>query len=121
MDKHTLIIGATNHPARYSYLAAQRLKARNIPFSCLGLQPVEVFGVQIHTPPWMPEEAVHTVTLYINPKRQDAYFDYLIRLRPARVIFNPGTENTSLMRVLEQEGIEAVEACTLVMLATGAY
>ena len=64
---------------------------------------------------------VHTITLYLNPQRQEQYYDYLLSLKPKRIIFNPGTENPLLIRLLKEYGIEPVIACTLVMLSTGQY
>lgn len=121
MTKHTLIIGASSNPARYSYLAAMRLKQRNIPFSCVGVKDSGVFGVPIHLYPWRPVNPVHTITLYLNPTRQTSYYQYILDLSPERVIFNPGTENPELQDLLTQKGIEFMEACTLVMLSTGAF
>lgn len=64
---------------------------------------------------------IHTVTLYIGPERQPEYYEFLIQLNPKRVIFNPGTENSELAEILEKNGIETLEACTLVMLNTGQF
>jgi hypothetical protein len=40
------------------------------------------------------------------------------KMRPRRVIFNPGAENPSFEQILKNEGIEVERACTLVLLAT---
>jgi predicted CoA-binding protein len=61
------------------------------------------------------------MTLYINPSHQQEWVDYFLKLNPKRIIFNPGTENPELEKRLEENGIEAIEACTLVMLGTGQY
>ena len=66
-------------------------------------------------------EGVDTITLYMNPQRQEPLYDYIIGLNPKRIIFNPGTENPVLMKMAKDAGIEPVVACTLVMLATGEY
>jgi len=42
-------------------------------------------------------------------------------LSPKRIIFNPGTENQELKKLAEAQGIECLEACTLVMLSVGVY
>jgi uncharacterized protein len=52
-------------------------------------------------------------------KRQ--YYDYILSLKPKRVIFNPGTENSELENLLKQSNIEPIIACTLVMLSVGNY
>ena len=64
---------------------------------------------------------IHTVTLYLNPKHQKAYYDYLIELKPQRVIFNPGTENPIFYKRLKEAGISYEIDCTLVLLSTNQY
>lgn len=115
--KKTVIIGASNRPDRYSYVAANRLVAYNHPIVPIGNHAGRVAGEDIII--GQPhEEDVHTVTMYINPYRQPQYYDYIISLRPQRVIFNPGTENGEFAQKLGENGIEALNACTLVMLNT---
>ena len=62
-----------------------------------------------------------TLTLYINRFNQLAWYDYLLALKPKRIIFNPGAENQELNNLARENGIETIEACTLVMLKTGSY
>ena len=64
---------------------------------------------------------VDTVTLYLNPANQKDYYNYILSLKPQRIIFNPGAENEELAQLATNEGIQPVEACTLVMLATNQY
>ncbi|NLI29998.1 MAG: CoA-binding protein, partial [Nitrospiraceae bacterium] len=45
----------------------------------------------------------------------------ILRIKPFRVIFNPGTENPAAYGPLRSAGIEPLEACTLVMLSTGQF
>ena len=119
-EKRTLIIGASDNKARYSYLAAHRLLSHNIPVVCIGLRPGQVGSVPIQT--GFPElDKIDTVTLYIGPRHQPQFYDYLLALKPNRVIFNPGTENDELAGLLQAKGIHTLEACTLVMLSTGMY
>jgi len=66
-------------------------------------------------------EDIDTVTLYINPTRQTEYYDYILSLKPKRIIFNPGTENPELEQLAEKNGIKTMEACTLVLLSTGQF
>jgi predicted CoA-binding protein len=118
--KKTLILGATTNPARYAYLATMRLKQHGHPVALVGIREGEVEGNPILS--GTPEiEEVDTVTLYLGPERQVAYYDYILSLKPKRIIFNPGTENPELARLAQAQGIETVEGCTLVMLAIGAY
>ena len=118
--KKTLVLGATDNPARYSFLAMNRLRASGHPVVALGLKQVQVGDVTIDTEK-KPFEGVDTVTLYLNPQKQKEYYDYLLSLHPKRIIFNPGTENEELAEKARQEGIETMEACTLVLLTTGQF
>ncbi|QEH39511.1 CoA-binding protein [Chitinophaga sp. XS-30] len=118
--KHTVVIGASPNPERYSFLAVNRLRANGHPVTAIGNRE----GVIGETPvikAHPPLENVDTITLYLNPTRQQEYYDYIFSLQPKRIIFNPGTENTELIRMAAERGVEAKEACTLVMLSTGQY
>jgi predicted CoA-binding protein len=118
--KNTLIIGATPNPSRYAYRAAHMLKSKGHSIINVGIKEGDVAGVAIEKPSAIHSQ-VHTITLYIGPSLQSDYFDYIVNTNPKRVIFNPGTENEELEQVLKENGIEPVEACTLVLLATGQY
>ena len=118
--KLTLIVGASENPVRYSFLAAQRLKAKGYSILLLGRRKGIVAGQEIHIQP-LQWENIDTITLYINPTIQIDYYDYILSLNPKRVIFNPGTENIEFENILAVKNIVPVRACTLVMLATGQY
>ena len=118
--KKTLVLGATPNPGRYAYLAMHALQKHGHEAVPVGIRAGEVAGQTIlQGTPDIPE--VDTITLYVGPERQPAYYEYLLSLKPKRIIFNPGTENPELEQLAQEAGIEAVEACTLVMLAIGKY
>jgi predicted CoA-binding protein len=118
--KPTLILGATTNPTRYAYLAAERLAAHGHEIMPVGIKRGKVRGQEIlNGKPDVPE--VDTVTLYIGPRHQPDYYDWLLRVAPRRIIFNPGTENPELMQLARDHGIEVVAGCTLVMLAGQSY
>lgn len=118
--KKTVVLGASENPARYSYLAVQRLRAHDHPVVAIGRKNGHVADVDI-TKEHLPQTDVDTVTLYLNPKNQVEYYDYILSLHPKRIIFNPGTENDELIQKAEEKNIKPVVACTLVMLSTGQY
>jgi uncharacterized protein len=118
--KKTLILGATENQDRYANRAALRLLAHGHPIEMIGLRAGEVQGVPIQTgQPHLTD--IDTVTMYVSARNQTGYYEYLKKLKPRRVIFNPGAENPELELELEKAGIEPVEACTLVMLSVGTY
>ena len=119
-EKKTLVIGASDNPARYSYLAIHRLKQGGYPVVAIGKRKTVVAGIPVDTEK-INYDRVHTVTLYLNPKHQTEYFDYILSLKPQRIIFNPGAENNQLASLAESRGIHTQDACTLVLLSTGQY
>jgi predicted CoA-binding protein len=118
--KKTLVLGASDNPSRYSNMAIHELVDHQHPVVAVGKRNTRVGDVEIHKD-HVAEPGVHTVTLYLNPKNQVEYYDYIMELRPRRIIFNPGTENEELISKAKANNIEPVIACTLVMLATGQY
>ena len=120
VQKKTLVLGASENPSRYSYLAVRKLTNHQHPVVAIGRKKGKVGDVAIETD-HLPLEDVDTVTLYLNPRNQQEYYDYILSLQPARIIFNPGTENEELEQMAKENGIETVEGCTLVMLSIGNY
>ena len=119
-SKKTLVLGATTKPDRYAFKAVTMLVDKGHSVLALGQNAGEVAGVKIQTKA-IPLKNIDTVTLYLNPTRQRDYYNYIVEAKPKRVIFNPGTENLELEQILDLNGIEPVEACTLVLLSTGQY
>ena len=120
MSKKTIVLGASPNPTRYAYKATSRLNAEGHETIPMGIRDGEIDGIEIVTEIGDVEN-VDTITLYLNPKHQKQYYDYLIGLKPKRIIFNPGTENPELSKLAQENGIETVVACTLVMLSIGDY
>jgi predicted CoA-binding protein len=120
MKENVLVMGASMNPARYSFKATNMLLEYGHKVTGFGMRKGEVRGSIIYDV--LPEiQGLDTVTLYLGPKNQPPYYDYLINAKPKRVIFNPGTENPELMDLLSNAGIKSEVACTLVLLRTNQY
>ena len=120
MEKYTVVIGASENTERYSNKAIRMLLKYNHPIFAIGNKVGKVENVEIETEKKIVKN-VDTVTLYLNEKHQVEYYDYILSLHPKRIIFNPGTENEVLEKLAKENSIEAMEACTLVLLSTGQY
>lgn len=118
--KPTLVIGAGPNPARYAYMAVTLLRSHGHEVIAFGKEAGKIDDVTIEKE-WNPDWNVDTVTLYINPTHQPPLIPKILALKPKRVIFNPGTENAVFENELRANGIEAEEACTLVLLHSGQY
>ncbi|MEO7922680.1 MAG: CoA-binding protein [Chitinophagaceae bacterium] len=119
-EKKTLVLGASDNPSRYSYLAIQRLRSHGHPVVAIGRKHSFVGDVEIGKEKKLLT-GIDTITLYLNPSHQKEYYDYILSLQPKRIIFNPGAENDELAVLATKNGIEPKEACTLVMLSTNQY
>ena len=119
-NKKTLVLGATTKPEKYANIAINKLVEKGHSVLAIGQNTGEVAGVKIYTKQ-IPLANIDTVTLYLNPKRQVEYYNYIIETKPKRVIFNPGTENPQFYQLLQSNGIKVEVACTLVLLATNQY
>lgn len=120
MKHRTLVLGASLKEDRYSNTAIKKLIEQHYEVVAFGLRKGLVANISIDTE--LKNYAdIDTVTLYLNPKRQEAYSNYIIGLKPRRVIFNPGTENSAFVKLLKENNIESDIACTLVLLATNQY
>src|SRR3954464_10229448 len=104
-DKKTLILGATPNAGRYAYLAANRLASHGHPIVNVGLKTGEVAGVAIEKPETIHTD-IDTITLYVGPHNQQSLYDYILKTHPNRIIFNPGTENSELRRMANENGIK---------------
>jgi len=120
MEGTTLVIGASLKRERYSNKAIYKLRENEISVVGIGLRIGKVYDVEI-----IKEKRIFTnidtVTLYLNPKKQEEYYQYIIDLKPNRVIFNPGTENTNFIDLLNKNAVKTEVACTLVLLAMKQY
>ena len=120
--KKTAIIGASPNPMRYSYMAAHRLKSYGHTTILLGTKKGYVSDQEIVDIRSTPRfDNIHTVTMYVGPQHQGPLEEYILSLKPKRIIFNPGTENPSLEQKALNQGIEVLNACTLVMLSANQY
>lgn len=112
------VLGASTKEERYSNKAVKMLLEHGhhpIPVHPAGHTVHGIAGVKSLDD---IKEPVDTLTMYVGPDISNIALDAILRLKPRRVIFNPGSENEDLAVKLEAAGIEVVRACTLVMLRT---
>ena len=118
--KTALVLGASIKPERYSNKAIIMLSDHGYPVRAMARRDGTVRDIDFDTT-LVEYEDIDTVTMYLGEKNQTDYIDYILELKPNRIIFNPGAENPSFYQKAKEEGIEVVNACTLVMLSTGQY
>lgn len=116
----TLVLGGSINPNRYSNMAIKSLRRNGIETVSVGNKTGWVDDVQIEVVQ-VAFKDIDTVSLYLGPNNQTEYYNYILALKPRRIIFNPGTENDELKEKASKAGITTLEACTLVMLSTGQY
>lgn len=120
MGLKTLVIGASLNEDRYSNMAVKLLTNYHHEVVAFGLKSGTISDVFVDTE-LKNYEDIDTVTMYLNPERQKEFYNYIINLKPRRVIFNPGTENNEFQELLTKQEIQFEEACTLVLLRTNQF
>lgn len=118
--KKTLVLGASENPDRYSNKAIKRLTENNHPVVAIGNKPGMIDTIPIQTEIDETND-IDTITMYLGAQNQAPYFDIIASIKPNRIIFNPGTENSHLEELAKKNNIEVVHGCTLVMLSTNQY
>lgn len=119
-NKTTVVIGASPNTERYSYKATISLQNHGHTVYPVGLRKGIINGLEIITDKPALEN-IDTVSLYVGPDNQPYWYDYILSLKPKRIIFNPGTENPEFEKMAADKGIETEEACTLVLLSIKQY
>ncbi len=120
-SQRVVIVGASDKPERYAHKAMRSLLEHGHEVVLVHPRLKEIAGLPVLADLSQVEGAVDTVTLYVGPAISSGLAEALIALKPGSVIFNPGAENPDLTARLQAAGIATEEACTLVLLATGAF
>ena len=115
-----VVLGATPNRDRYSYKAVKALRKRHYDVVALGVQKGEIAGIVIQNDRPVLDD-VDAVMLYLNPERQKPLYEYILSIKPRRIIFNPGTDNEELADLAEKNGIEVVRQCALIMLTSDTF
>ena len=120
MTKSTLVIGASLKESRYSNICVKTLVSGQFPVTAIGLREGLIDEIPVQS--GFPElHNIHTVTLYLGSENQKPWYNYILKLNPERVVFNPGAENQEFENMLSDAGIEVVEGCTIMMVKGGTY
>lgn len=119
--ENVAVVGASPKDDRYSNIAMRMLAEHG--HNSIPVAPArkEVLGRKAYPTLASVPDRIDTITMYIRPSRQAQVLEDAIKVRPARIIFNPGTENPGEYDRLRMAGIEVIEACTLIMLSTGQF
>ena len=120
-ERHVVVLGASKKPMRYSNQAVRRLMEQGYKVTPVHPRLESIEGLPVANDLQSVTQSVDTLTLYVGPERIQPLIDQVVRLKPGRVIFNPGTESDELKHRLERAGIHWLEACTLVMLRIGTF
>jgi predicted CoA-binding protein len=115
------VLGASNKPDRYSYQAIQLLREKGHTPYPVHPALAAVDGIPVSASLRAIPDPIHTITVYLSARHQQSIVDDILNRGARRVIFNPGAENPELAERLRQQGVEAIEACTLVLLKTGQF
>ena len=119
--RNVAVLGASPKSDRYSNQAVRLLASFD--YRPIPVNPAfdEIEGLTCFPNLAAIGEPVHTVTIYLGPKRSMPLIYEILAANPQRIIMNPGAENEELAAAASGAGIEVVEGCTLVMLRAGLF
>jgi predicted CoA-binding protein len=120
-EHHVVVLGASPKSTRYSNQAVRLLKDKGFKTTPVHPKVPRIEGLEVAPSLISIDDPVHTLTLYVGPERVRPMIDDIMRLKPGRVIFNPGTESRELEHQLDAADIPWLQGCTLVMLRTGTF
>ncbi len=115
------VIGASNKPDRYSYKAVVLLREKGHTPYPVHPSLAAVEELPVHKSLRNIPATIDTISVYLSAGNQKAIEEDILKSGARRVIFNPGAENPELTDRLKKAGIEAMDACTLVLLKTGQF
>ncbi|HBM16215.1 MAG TPA: CoA-binding protein [Lentisphaeria bacterium] len=120
-NSNIVVLGASNKPEKYSYMAVDMLKSHG--FNVIPVHPSGISVCNLDTKRSLLEinASIDTLSIYVNSSLSSRESEAILKLNPRRIIFNPGTENPSLENICSQKGIEVIHACTLVLLRTSSF
>ncbi len=121
MSQVVAIIGASDNPDRYAFLAAESLKCKGFEILLINPYKQNILGKPCYTSLLEAPLRAETVTVYVNSERFKGHLKSIVELKPSRIIFNPGTESPEYYSILHENGIEVVEGCTLIMLDSNTF
>lgn len=116
----TVVLGAAENPDRYSCKAVKALLRNDYEVVPVGFRAGLIKDIEILTGKPHVED-VDTILIYMGARKQTDFYEYILNLKPRRVVFNPGAENPELQDILKEKGIEVVKDCALIMINTDHY
>jgi len=119
-NESILILGASTNPNRSSFMATKFLNNRGFTLQAVAGKTGMIDDLEI-TNNLQNQGPVHTVTIFLNAQRQKDYYDFIISLKPKRIIFNPGTENPELETLAKNHQIQTLSGCTIAMITAGLF
>jgi hypothetical protein len=120
-NQRVVVLGASNKADKYSNKAFRLLREQGhdaVPVN-RGIEEIE--GVAVLKDISEVTGHVDTLTMYVNASVSSAASEAIIKLKPDRVIFNPGSNNAVLQEQLTAAEIPWESACTLVLLKSGQF
>jgi hypothetical protein len=119
-NEKILVLGASDNVNRTSYSAIKLLANRGLQVSAIGQRKGNVETVPVY------DETLHikqadVVSIFLTAKKQKKYYNYILSLKPKRIVFNPGSENPELEFLAQKNHIQIIKGCTIALLINGLW
>jgi predicted CoA-binding protein len=119
-NQTVLVLGATDNTNLTSYSAIKLMMHRGLHVMALGPKKTRIDQIAITDEPAAIKQA-DVVSIFLSAKKQRKYYDYILSLKPEKLVFNPGTENPELEFLAQKNQIQIIKGCTIALLANGLW
>ena len=115
------VLGASNNPEKYSYLALKFLREKGHEVFPIHPSLKVIDDMTVYSSLQDVPSPIDTISLYVSPEISSKLSQEIISAHPRRILMNPGAENPALETLAAQHHILTQRACTLVLLRTNQF
>ncbi len=117
-NDNILVLGASDNPNRISFSAIKLMLNRGLNLYAMGPQKGKIEQLEVSKNTVNIQNA-DTITIFLSANKQRKYYEYILSLKPKRIILNPGSENPELEFLAQKNHIQIIKGCTIAMIVNG--
>lgn len=110
------VIGANNNPEKYGHMIYKKLKSRGYTVYPVNPNYEEIEGDRCYKDLSSLPEVPEVIDMVVSPKRGAGVIEEAAKIGVKYVWLQPGTHDRRIMDLIEEKGLNAVQACVLVAL-----
>ncbi len=110
------VVGANSNPDKYGNMIFKKLKSRGYKVYPVSPNYETIEGEKCYKDLSSIPEVPEVIDMVVSPKRGKSIIEEAAELGIKNIWLQPGTYDNSIMKLIEEKGLNAVQACVLVAL-----